>query len=282
MRAAGWFGNTRGRAASGVRDWERALPETEPTRCLWTIRTDAAEVESRALREAVNEWWDLGASNRVSDLRHSVRIAIMQRLHEDDWTGHVEHRTGEWTKVAIAQEFEPGLIALPSPIGWTDPRDLAGGIDVSGSVSAWRRSGLSGSGLGERGYAGAASAASSADARGVVFRAEWFSGRYIRFPKISEVWSCWDTAIKASEENDETACVTAARGEDGNCYVLRLWHGREENAGDCQARLIAQASELRAAFGNAYRGDYVEDKVSALDADAVCKAGSVGAGSDSS
>ncbi len=258
QRAAGWFGNTRGgqrlafgTGASITGDRVDALFVDDPN--------DAAEVESLALREAVNEWWDLGASNRVSDLRHSVRIAIMQRLHEDDWTGHVEQRTGEWTKVAIAQEFEPGVIALPSPIGWTDPRSSAGELMFPGrfpveTLRAERER------LGERGYAGQHQQR-PVPARGVVFRAEWFSGRYIRFPRILEVWSCWDTAIKASEENDETACVTAARGEDGNCYVLRMWHGREETP-EIAKRLIAQASEFRAAFGDTYRGDYVEDKVS--------------------
>ncbi len=86
---------------------------------------DAEEVNSEAHRTEVNERWDVAIANRVNDPRSSVRIGIMQRLHEDDWTGHVL-QTGSWTHLVIPQEYDPGRNVALSPINWIDPRNEPG------------------------------------------------------------------------------------------------------------------------------------------------------------
>ena len=50
---------------------------------------DASDVISTVKRLAVLNRWDTTIYNRVNDLRISVRLGIMQRLHEDDLAGHV-------------------------------------------------------------------------------------------------------------------------------------------------------------------------------------------------
>lgn len=40
-------------------------------------------------REAVIRWWDVAMSSRFNDMRNQRRVIIMQRLHEQDLTGHV-------------------------------------------------------------------------------------------------------------------------------------------------------------------------------------------------
>lgn len=112
--------------------------------------------------------------------------------------------------------------------------------------------------LGSSGYAGQYQQRPAAKG-GAIFKEAWFARRYRALPALREVWTCWDLATKASEENDETACVTAAAGEDGNVYVLRMAHGRWETP-DVAKFLIAQADWYRKAYGERYRGDYVEDK----------------------
>jgi predicted phage terminase large subunit-like protein len=94
---------------------------------------DVAEVNSDLIRVGVLDWWDQAACNRVNDLRRSIRIGIMQRLHEEDWAGHVL-QTGQWEHLCIPQEFVPGHRQMgladgkliwrdqPTRIGWTDPR----------------------------------------------------------------------------------------------------------------------------------------------------------------
>lgn len=85
---------------------------------------DAAEVESDLIRQGVLDRWDSAIANRLNDLRSSVRIGIMQRLHSDDWSGHVL-KSGVWEHFCIPQEFDPKR-ARTTAIGWRDPRTEEG------------------------------------------------------------------------------------------------------------------------------------------------------------
>jgi predicted phage terminase large subunit-like protein len=89
---------------------------------------DAAEVNSDLYRDGVNSWWDQGAGNRVNDLRHSIRILIMQRLHEKDLTGHILKGGTEgakWEHLIIPMEYRPEVQVMTA-IGWSDPRKIEG------------------------------------------------------------------------------------------------------------------------------------------------------------
>lgn len=104
---------------------------------------DADEVKSDTIRQGVLDWWDQTASNRVNDLRCSLRIGICQRLHDHDWSGHVLE-SGEWEHLSIAAEYVPGRGKLkptpgnserklvwvdePTAIGWKDPRSEEGAL----------------------------------------------------------------------------------------------------------------------------------------------------------
>jgi phage terminase large subunit-like protein len=84
---------------------------------------DAQEVESDVKRLAVIDRWDGAIQNRVNDLRSSVRLGIMQRVHEMDWAGHVMSK-GTWQQLLIRQEFERQ--SEPTFLGWEDPRTTPG------------------------------------------------------------------------------------------------------------------------------------------------------------
>ena len=93
---------------------------------------DANEVRSDAQREAVLDKWDSAIRNRVNDLRVCFRIGIMQRLHEEDWSGHVL-KVGGFEHLCLPMEFEPKRLdaekdGIPSEtaIGWRDPRSEEG------------------------------------------------------------------------------------------------------------------------------------------------------------
>lgn len=91
---------------------------------------DAKKVMSEKERASVNDTWDLALCNRVNDYNSSVRIMIMQRLHEMDLTGH-------WRTVmpieltfylAIPLEFDRDMDIEneKSPFGYYDPRTEEG------------------------------------------------------------------------------------------------------------------------------------------------------------
>lgn len=218
---------------------------------------DAEEAKSKKKREYVNERWDTAIGNRVNDLRCSLRIGIMQRLDELDWSG-TRLLEGGWEHLCIPMHYDPEL-ARTTIIGWNDPRSVAGEVlhpaRFTPKVLAAEKVRL-----GSAGYAGQMQQR-PAPATGNLFKKVWFRQRYRSLPELVEVFTLWDTAMKAEQENDESACLVGGVGADGNCYVLRVAHGRWETP-DLAKFLVAQAEWLKKVYGDRYKGDYVEDKVS--------------------
>lgn len=85
---------------------------------------DAAEANSEAARLSSIAWHDQAFSNRLNSLVTGTRCLIMQRLHDQDLSGHVL-ATGQWEHLEIPQEFEPQR-RKTTCLGWTDPRTVEG------------------------------------------------------------------------------------------------------------------------------------------------------------
>lgn len=90
----------------------------------------SADAHSQAARENVTLWWDETMSTRGNDPTKSARVIIMQRLHEQDLTGHI---LAKMKADADANKYE--LLCLPAEyvptprvtaIGWHDPRTEPG------------------------------------------------------------------------------------------------------------------------------------------------------------
>ena len=47
------------------------------------------EAESSAVRESVLDWWDQAMQTRLNDPKTGAFVIIMQRVHENDLTGHI-------------------------------------------------------------------------------------------------------------------------------------------------------------------------------------------------
>lgn len=101
---------------------------------IWDDPHDADDVHSEAQRTAVVERWDSAVANRLNDLRSSVRIGIMQRLHESDLSGHVLAQGG-WEHLCLPMEFEARRACEcatcergETSIGWRDPRTVDGEV----------------------------------------------------------------------------------------------------------------------------------------------------------
>lgn len=89
---------------------------------------DAEEVKSKTQREAVTERWDSTIGNRVNDLRSSLRFIVMQRLHEEDLSGHVV-KQGGWCHLRLPMRYDTApacecadCLRGETAIGWSDPR----------------------------------------------------------------------------------------------------------------------------------------------------------------
>lgn len=86
---------------------------------------DSKEIHSKAHREAINErWWANAFHNRVADPVKSRRTVIMQRLHEDDLSGHLLTReAGQWAHLCLPMERDTSSAGdRVTWLGWSDPR----------------------------------------------------------------------------------------------------------------------------------------------------------------
>lgn len=81
----------------------------------------AKDAHSDAHRVGANEWHDSTWTTRLNDPLTSTSVLIMQRLHEQDLTGHLLERGG-WHHLCLPGEYEPS-----HPFVWPrDPRTEEG------------------------------------------------------------------------------------------------------------------------------------------------------------
>jgi predicted phage terminase large subunit-like protein len=214
------------------------------------------EAESDAIRNRTLLWWDETMASRGNNPKTVAKVIVMQRVHEDDLSGHVLLQGG-YEHLCLPAEFDGRRHV--TAIGWCDPRKTIGDLLCEKRFGNAELDELK-LRLGSRAVAGQLQQRPS-PAEGAIFKAHWFENRYRTLPKIVRVATFWDTALKAKEENDETACLTLGVGADGNPYVLRAAHGRWETP-DVAKFLVEQSVWWKSLYGAVYAGDYVEDKVS--------------------
>jgi predicted phage terminase large subunit-like protein len=66
---------------------------------------NAAQARSDADREFANRWWDETMTTRFNNAR-AAAVIVMQRLHQDDLTGHLIEQGG-WHHLCLPAEYEP-------------------------------------------------------------------------------------------------------------------------------------------------------------------------------
>lgn len=89
-----------------------------------------ADAHSLPARESVTDWWDNTMSTRGNNPDRVVKVVIMQRLHEQDLTGHLLERMrtdGEhYEHLCLPARYETA--DRVTSIGWRDPRTEPGEI----------------------------------------------------------------------------------------------------------------------------------------------------------
>lgn len=196
---------------------------------------NAVEMESDLVRQNTLDWWDNSLSTRLNDPKRGAYIVIMQRLHEEDLTGHILSRDiGEWTHLCLPMRYEWERHSS-TIIGWEDPRgcDEEGeplvlvtedGIRVPRDEEAQRilqeeREGLllTPERFGEREVRlletqlGPYQAAGQLQQRpepkgGGIFKRDWWQlWAEDKFPPFDYILASLDTAYTEKEENDPSA-----------------------------------------------------------------------------
>lgn len=83
------------------------------------------QAESETIREHTLTWWDHVMSTRGNDPKTVARVIVMQRVHENDLSGHVLAKGG-YDHLCLPAKFDGRRIV--TSIGWQDPRTGEGDL----------------------------------------------------------------------------------------------------------------------------------------------------------
>jgi predicted phage terminase large subunit-like protein len=171
--------------------------------------TKPADAMSEKSREATNEWFDHTLLSRLNDQQRGAIVLIMQRLHEDDLTGHVLRQQEDWEVVrfpAIAEADEVHHYITPSgPRTFCRKKGEALHPDRQPLELLEKRR----RDMGTYVFAGQYQQ-TPAPAGGGLVKIDWFH-RYEPHQKpdrFDRIVQSWDTANKASELSDYSVCTT--------------------------------------------------------------------------
>lgn len=224
---------------------------------------NAEEALSDVERARTTEWWDSTMSSRLNDPKTGCRVLVMQRLHEDDLTGHLLAKKG-WYHLCLPVRFEKGH-PYRSKLDWrTEEGELLAPdrfgekevADLTRNMSSMAVAGQ----LQQR----------PAPEGGNIFRRSWFKIWPAKrpLPQFEFMLSSYDTAFTDQTENDQTACITLGvfkPDEDKQlaCMVLDCW---AEHIGypDLRRRMI---EDFKSSFGEPARYPdmlLIEDKGSGI------------------
>jgi len=194
---------------------------------------------------------------RLNDPATSAILVIMQRLHENDPSGHILASELGYEHVCIPMEFEPSRRIYTS-IGWTDPRTEEGELldPVRFPQHVIDRDKKA---MGSYAWAGQMQQRPSPMGGGI-FKDEWW--QYYKIAPAIEWRAIYvDTAQKTKQENDFTVFQCWGRSKEGRAIMLDQVRGKWE-----APELLVQARAFWAKHKDSHpaplRAVKIEDKVS--------------------
>lgn len=215
----------------------------------------------------VNEIYDNTLSTRANDPRTARRVIIMQRLHENDLTGHLLGKMAQdgsayYEHLCLPTEYVPRHF-LPFH-GRADPRTQPGELLWPGRFGPAENAAAKVN-LGARGYAGQHDQRPAPEG-GTIFQAACWQGqnRFCagEYTPVAR-WLSWDTALKDGEQHDSTALTVWELLPD---YRLALRHAHWKRMQFPQLASAIEAEARRWMQDGLLRGILIEDKASGISA----------------
>tara|TARA_R110000803_G_scaffold26333_3_gene62436 strand:+ start:687 stop:2246 length:1560 start_codon:yes stop_codon:yes gene_type:complete len=189
------------------------------------------EAESEAVRNNTLDWWDTSVQSRLNDPTTGAFVVIMQRVHQNDLTGHILHnQTAEdpWTHLCVPAEFEkqhptPFFTVLPSATHKEDPR-----MDEDELLwpERFTRKALDSLkvGLGTYAAAGQLQQRPAPKGGGILRSSWWRKWEQEEVPEFIYVLQSWDTAFSERDTASYSACTTWGIFNFGSRYHIMLMH----------------------------------------------------------
>lgn len=217
------------------------------------ISADGAR--SPAKRKAVLDWWDDTIKSRFNDPKTGVFVVVMQRLHEEDLTGHIlAHETG-WDHLCLPARYDPDhKFPIKSSIGFKDPRTKEGELLNPRRFTEEELSNIAKPGT----YSEAGQLQQQPAPRsGGFFARDWFE-ILPAAPKFRRLVRAWDLAATANKDAAYTAGVLMGETFDGTYVVVDVVRGQLSAAG-VETLIRNTASQDRAKYGALVKGSIPKD-----------------------
>jgi len=187
------------------------------------------EAESEAIRQHTLTWWSEAMSTRGNNPNTFARVIVMQRVHENDLSGHILEKGG-YEHLCLPAEYEGKI--FKTSIGFTDPRKVEGeclwperyGKEELGKLKSDMGSYAAAGQLQQR----------PAPRDGGIIKSDWFKSykiiknqydRSIINPEFILIIQSWDTAFEEGKENDYSVCTTWGYNNSG-AYLLNIFKGK--------------------------------------------------------
>jgi predicted phage terminase large subunit-like protein len=188
------------------------------------------EAESSTVREGVLEWWDQAMQTRLNDPKTGAFIIIMQRVHENDLTGHIlSNENDDWDHLCLPARYEIGHPTPPrSRLNFTDPRTKENELLWPDRIDEKTLTTLEKS-LGTYASAGQLQQRPMPKGGGILKSEWWVPWESYDLPDIEYVLQSWDTAFSTKENTSYSARTTwgVFKNKGVTCaLVLEMWYDR--------------------------------------------------------
>ncbi len=211
----------------------------------------AADAHSTLARESVTDWWDNTMSTRGNNPDKVVKVVIMQRLHEQDLTGHLLDKMKadgqHYEHLCLPAEYE--TTNRKTSIGFSDPRTEAGQLLWPDRFTPGALRDLKSS-MGSYAIAGQLQQRPSPDAGGIFKKSDWryWKPKGVNLPPVAvrledntlleieavdlpgafdEMIQSWDMAFKETATSDFVAGQVLGRFQ-ANYYMLDYYRERAD------------------------------------------------------
>ena len=196
------------------------------------------EAASETQRATANTWFDQTFASRLNDKERGVIVVIMQRLHQDDLTGHLLQKGG-WEHLCIPAVAETKTVIDFGRVRVTrEPGDVLHPTFESAAAVERQKTAL-----GSYAFAGQYQQRPAPVAGGLL-KLHWFPRFAEPEPTYTRIVQSWDTAYKKGEHNDPSCCLTFGEREGGH-DLLHALVGRMEYP-DLKATMMRHAAEWAA------------------------------------
>lgn len=187
---------------------------------------------SDTIREKTNNWNGSTLYSRLNNKNEGKIIVVMQRLHDEDFTGYLLGTDLSFKLIkipAIAEEYEVWIVkdrftGKERIITRKKSEPLHSAMeDLSKLLEAKNN-------MGEYDFAGQYQQNPAPREGGIIKKQylklynpdELFKSIDKGEIKIQAIIQSWDTASKIEQHNDYSACITALLDENSKCYILEI------------------------------------------------------------